>query len=162
MLWRISKECVVSENSCSKKFRKFLRKTSMWNYFFKQSLRLPVTCWECFSGEIYEIFRSAFTRNTCKWCLLQLVVTGKHFDQNIFSTKKSYSIFLIYVLIFIIIIINTLFKIGKKNLCSSAKNLQSNWHRIKCIADVQELNIWIRCIVIFLNFTFKVEAKKYV
>ena len=40
-----------------------------------------------FFWEIYEIFRKGFTRNTCKCWLLQLVVTGKCFDQKIFFKK---------------------------------------------------------------------------
>ena len=39
-------------------------------------------CWE-----IYEIFRTGFTRNTCECRLLQLVVAGKCFDQKIFFKK---------------------------------------------------------------------------
>ena len=37
--------------------------------------------------EIYEIFRTGFTRNTRECRLLQLVVAGKCFDQNIFLKK---------------------------------------------------------------------------
>ena len=37
--------------------------------------------------KIYEVFRIGFTRNTCKCWLLQLVVAGKCFDQNIFLKK---------------------------------------------------------------------------
>ena len=62
MLWRNTKECVVCENCCSKNFVKFF-----W--------------------EIYEIFRTGFTRNACECQLLQLVVAGKCFDQNIFLKK---------------------------------------------------------------------------
>ena len=40
-----------------------------------------------FSWEIYEIFRTGFTRNTWECQLLQLVVAGKCFDQNIFFKK---------------------------------------------------------------------------
>ena len=40
-----------------------------------------------FFWEIYEIFRTGFTRNTRERRLLQLVVTGKCFDQNIFFKK---------------------------------------------------------------------------
>ena len=39
--------------------------------------------------EIYEIFRTDFTRNTRKCQLLQLVVAGKCFDQNIFFKKYT-------------------------------------------------------------------------
>ena len=40
-----------------------------------------------FFWEIYEIFRTGFTRNTRECRLLQLVVAGKCFDQNIFFNK---------------------------------------------------------------------------
>ena len=40
-----------------------------------------------FFWEIYEIFRTGFTRNTRKCQLLQLVVPGKCFDQNMFFKK---------------------------------------------------------------------------
>ena len=40
-----------------------------------------------FFWEIYEIFRTSFTRNTREWRLLQLVVAGKCFDQKIFFKK---------------------------------------------------------------------------
>ena len=36
---------------------------------------------------MYEIFRTGFKRNTCECQLLQLVVTGKCFNQNIFLKK---------------------------------------------------------------------------
>ena len=40
-----------------------------------------------FFWEIYEIFRTGFTRNTRECRLLQLVVAGKCFDQKIFLKK---------------------------------------------------------------------------
>ena len=40
-----------------------------------------------FFWEIYEIFRTGFTRNTRECQLLQLVVAGKCFDQKIFFKK---------------------------------------------------------------------------
>ena len=40
-----------------------------------------------FFWEIYEIFKTGFTRNTRECRLLQLVVAGKCFDQNIFFKK---------------------------------------------------------------------------
>ena len=40
-----------------------------------------------FFWEIYEIYRTGFTRNTRECRLLQLVVIGKCFDQNIFFKK---------------------------------------------------------------------------
>ena len=40
-----------------------------------------------FFWEIYEIFRTGFTRNTRECRLLQLVVAGKYFNQKIFFEK---------------------------------------------------------------------------
>ena len=40
-----------------------------------------------FFWEIYEIFRTGFTRNTRECRLLQLVVAGKCFDQKMFFKK---------------------------------------------------------------------------
>ena len=40
-----------------------------------------------FFREIYEIFRTGFTRNTRKCPLLQLLLAGKCFDQNTFLKK---------------------------------------------------------------------------
>ena len=40
-----------------------------------------------FFKEIYEIFRTGFKRNTCEFRLLQLVVTGKCFNQKMFLKK---------------------------------------------------------------------------
>ena len=37
--------------------------------------------------EIYEIFRTGFTRNTHEYLLLQLVVAGKCFNQEMFFRK---------------------------------------------------------------------------
>ena len=45
---------------------------------------------EMFFWEIYEIFRTGFTRNSRECQLLQLVVTGKCFNQKIFF--KNYLI----------------------------------------------------------------------
>ena len=77
------------------------------------------------------MFRTGFTRNTCKYWLLQLVVAGKCFGQNIFFKK--------YLIRF---------------------DIQWHMlPGITCITDIQELNIGIRRIVIFQTFTLKVEAK---
>ena len=40
-----------------------------------------------FFWEIYEIFRTGFTRNSCECRLLRLVVAGKYLDQKIFLKK---------------------------------------------------------------------------
>ena len=42
---------------------------------------------EMFFWEIYEIFRTGFTRNSRECQLLRLVVAGKYFDQTIFLKK---------------------------------------------------------------------------
>ena len=60
---------------------------------------IPVSCSlpECSSGK-FMTFSKQLSQKTHKWRLLQLVVTRKCCDRNIFF-KKSDSIFLIYVLI---------------------------------------------------------------
>ena len=90
-----------------------------------------------FFWEIYEIFRTAFTRNTRKCQLLQLVVTGRCFNQSIFFRKYPFDF---------------------SHLCFDIQ-----WHvflGIKCITDVQELNIWIiRQIVMFKVLLLKLKQK---
>ena len=87
MLWRNSKECVVSENSCSKNFVNFEEKHPR-EITLLNKVAGYVTCFlGVFFWEIYEFFRTASTRNTREYRLLQLVVTGKCFDQNIFFKK---------------------------------------------------------------------------
>ena len=61
------------------------------------SCSLPDIYWECSSGK-FMTFSQQLSQKTHKWRLLQLVVTRKCCDRNIFF-KKSDSIFLIYVLI---------------------------------------------------------------
>ena len=121
MSWRNSKECVVSENSFSKNFWRFSRKTPQWNWSFKQSCRLPGTNWECSSGKFMKFSEQ----------ISQEMLSLENVSTKIYFQKISHSIYLIYVLIF-------------NGMCSEG------------------LNIWIRHIVIFWTFTFKVKAKKYV
>ena len=47
-----------------------------------------------FSWEIYEIFRTGFTRNTCECRLLQLAAAGKCFKQKIFFKKYLIRIYI--------------------------------------------------------------------
>ena len=72
MLWRNTKECVVSENSCSKNLVNVQEKHPFEIAFFKK-----VAGYLTLTG---------FTRNTRECWLLQLVA-GKCFDQKIFLKK---------------------------------------------------------------------------
>ena len=81
MLYRNTKECVVSENSHSKNFVNFQEKHPGEIAFLNE-----VAGYLTVTG-IYEILRTGFTRNTHKCQLLQLVVAGKCFDEKIFFKK---------------------------------------------------------------------------
>ena len=54
---------------------------------FKTKLQVTWHLLGMFLWEIYEIFRTGFTRNTRDCWLLQLLVTGKCFDENMFFKK---------------------------------------------------------------------------
>ena len=54
---------------------------------FKTKLQVTWHLLGMFLWEIYEIFRTGFTRNTRDCWLLQLLVTGKCFDQKMFFKK---------------------------------------------------------------------------
>ena len=84
MLWRNTKECVVFENSCSKNFVNFQEKHPREIAFLN---KVAVYLTLGMLWEIYEIFRTGFTRKTRECRLLQLVVAGKCFNQNIFLKK---------------------------------------------------------------------------
>ena len=60
-----TKECVVSENSCSKTFVNFQEKHSSEIAFLNKVAGHVILMGMLFS-EIYEISRTAFTRNTRK------------------------------------------------------------------------------------------------
>ena len=77
---------MVSENSCSKNFANFQEKYPL-KLLFKTKLKVTRHLLGMFCWEIYEIFRTGFTRNTRECRLLQLVVAGKCFDQNTFFKK---------------------------------------------------------------------------
>ena len=70
---------VVSENSCSKNFVHFQEKHLSEIAFLNKVAGM-------FFWEIYKIF----TKNNREWWLLQLVIIGKCYDQNIFF--KNYLI----------------------------------------------------------------------
>ena len=119
MLWRNSKKCVVSKNSCSKNFINFQEK-HRWNCFFKQSCRLPDTYWECSSGKFMK-FSEQLSREKpanagfCNYLLLKNVSTKIYFSKNV--------------------------SFDFSHLCFDVQ-----WHvfpGIKFATDVQELNIWI-------------------
>ena len=86
MLWKNTKECVVSENSWSKNFVN-LQEKHPGEITFLNKVEGYLILTGMFSWEIYEIFRTGFTRNTHKCLLLQLVVAGKCFDQKILFKK---------------------------------------------------------------------------
>ena len=115
---------VVSENSCSE-FRRFPRKISTWNCFLKQSCKLPDTYSKCSSEKFMKFSEQFSQKHPCEWRLLQLVVTEKCLDQNIFFKKYLIRFFS--------------FMFWYSVACVP---------RDKCITDVQELNIWIRHIII--------------
>ena len=76
---------VVSENSSLKNFVSFQEKHPVEIAFYlKQSWRLPETYWEFSSGKFSEQLSQKLP---FEWWLLQLVVTRKCFDQNIFIKK---------------------------------------------------------------------------
>ena len=72
MVWRKTKECVVSENSCSKNFDNFQKKHPGEIAFLKK-VAGHLTLMGMFFWEIYEIFRTGFTRNSRECRLLRLV-----------------------------------------------------------------------------------------
>ena len=125
MLWKNTEECAVSENRCLKNFVNFEEK-HLVKLLFKTKLQVTWHLLGMFFWKIYEIFRTAFTRNSCECRLLQLVVAGKCFHQNIFFKK--------YLIRF---------------------DIQWHMlPGINCIRDVQELNIWITRIVrLFLIYS---------
>ena len=86
MLWRNTLECAVSENNCSKNFVNFQGKNP-GEIAFLNKVAGYQTLMGMFFWEIYEIFRTGFTRNTCKCQFLHWVVAGNCFDQKIFFKK---------------------------------------------------------------------------
>ena len=84
-LWRNTKECIFSENSCLKNFLNF-QEIYPSEIAFLNKVAGCLT-WGIFFWEIYEIFRTGLTRNTHECRLLQLVVAGKCFDRKIFLKK---------------------------------------------------------------------------
>ena len=84
MLWRNTKECVVSENSCSKNFVNFQEKHPGEIAFLNKvegylTLTGNVLLENLWNGT------EQVSKETCR--LLQLVVAGKCFNQNIFFKK---------------------------------------------------------------------------
>ena len=117
-----------------RKISQISKKTSRWNCFFKESCRLPDTEWEFSSGKFMKFSEQLSQESFCNKMSLKNVSTKIYFSKNI--------------------------SFDFSHLC-----FHIQWHvlpRIKCITNVQELNIWIRRIFIFSTFTFKVEGKKYV
>ena len=88
MLWRNTKECVVSENSCSKNFLNFQEKHPSEIAFLSKVAGYLTLTGNVLLGNLWN-FQNRFqeTRNNCKCRLLQLVVTGKCFNQKMFFKK---------------------------------------------------------------------------
>ena len=83
---------VVSENSSSKNLE-ISKKNIPMKLLFKTKLQVTWHFLGMFFWEIYEIFRTAFTKITLEWWLLQLVMTRKCLNQNIFFKKYLNRIF---------------------------------------------------------------------
>ena len=97
MLWRNSKECVVSENSCSRNFVNFQEKRPGEIAFLNKVTGYLTLTGNVRLGNLWNFQNKkhkTFTRNTREWWLLQLVVIGKCYDQNIFF--KIFRLFFIY------------------------------------------------------------------
>ena len=88
MLWRNTKEYVVSENSCSKNFINFQEKHPHEIAFLNKVAGYLTLTGNVLLGNLWN-FQNRFhnTRNTCECQFLQLVVAGKCFDQKIFFKK---------------------------------------------------------------------------
>ena len=89
MLWRNTKECVVSENSCSKMFVNFQEKHPM-KLLFEAKLQVTWHLLGIFFWEIYEIIRRSFARNTRECRLLQLVSLENVSTKTYFSKNISF------------------------------------------------------------------------
>ena len=126
MLWKNSKEFVVSENIQENFQEKHPGKIAFLNKVASYlALTGDVPLWNLWN------FRTAFTRNTRECWRLQLFVTRKCFDQNIFSKNISFDF---------------------SHLCFGIK-----WHvlpEIKCITDVQELHYLNKAYCYISNFYF--------
>ena len=115
-----SNKYVVSENSCSKNFINFQEKHPCEIAFLNKVAGYLTLFFSVLLGNLWN-FQNSFHPQ-----MAQLVVTGKCFNQNIFFKKISFDF---------------------SHLCFDIQ-----WHvfpGIKCITDVQELNIWIKHIFMF-------------
>ena len=81
-----TKECVVSENSCSENFVNFQEKYPGEIDFLNKVAGYLTLTGNVLLGNLWN-FQKTFIRNTRECRLLPLVVTGKCFDQNIFFKK---------------------------------------------------------------------------
>ena len=77
---------VISEGSCLKNFVHFQEKHPREISFLNKVAGYLTLTGDVLLGNLC-ILRTVFTKSTCKWWLLQLVITGKCFDQNTFFKK---------------------------------------------------------------------------
>ena len=124
MLWRNSKKCVVSKNSCSKNFIN-LQEKHRWNCFFKQSY---LTLTGNVLLENLWNFQSSFHEKNPRMPASAISCYWKTFRPKYIFQKTSH-----------------LFDCLKlSDFSHSCFDVQ--WHvspGIKFATDVQELNIWI-------------------
>ena len=126
MLWRNTKECVVSENSCSKIFVNFQEKHPHEIAFLNKVAGYLTFTENVHLGNLGN-FQNSFHKKhprmpasaiSCHWKMFRPKMFFKKCPIRFFSFTFWYSM-----------------------ACAP--------RGMKCITDVQELNIWIRCIVIF-------------
>ena len=89
MLWKKTKEFVVSGNSCSKNFVNFQEKHPPPNCFFEQSCRLLDTYWECSSGKLRN-FQNRFPRKYPQMPASAISSPWKMFQPKGFFKKISH------------------------------------------------------------------------
>ena len=85
MLWRNTKECVVSENSCSKNFVNFQEKHPSEIAFLNKVAGYLILTGNIFLGNLWN-FQNRFHKKHLRM-MASAIVTGKCFNQNIFFKK---------------------------------------------------------------------------
>ena len=99
MLWRNSKECVVSENSCSKNFINFQEKHPREIAFLIKVLGYLTLTGNVPLGNLWN-FQNSFYKKHPRMPVSAISCHWKMFRPKYIFQKISHSIFLIYVLIF--------------------------------------------------------------
>ena len=120
MLWRNSKECVVSENSCSKNFINFQEKHPGEIAFLNKVAGYLTLTGNVLLGNLWN-FQNSFHKKHPQMPASELVVTENVSTKIYFSKNISFDF---------------------SHLCFDIQ-----WHvfpGIKFTTDVQELNIWIK------------------